>query len=109
MDEAKPIREVVWRSASEDNMSVVGRKEKKVSSIHGQCLLQGNRQSGIASKFHGVLQRFRVRHGLSCVNGPFWPVRASYYSGTALSLPHSKPLYVVDGRLLPATLFLAGM
>ena len=55
MDEAKPIREVVWRSASEDNMSVVGRKEKKVSSIHGQCLLQGYRQSGIASKFDGVL------------------------------------------------------
>ena len=40
-----------------------------------------------------LLQRFRVRHGLSCVNGPFWLVRAGCYSRAALSLPHSKPLY----------------
>ena len=43
----------------------------------------------------GEVQRFRVRHGLSCVNGPFWPVRAGCYSQAALSLPHSKPLYKV--------------
>ena len=41
-----------------------------------------------------TVQRFRVRHGLSWVNGPFWPVRAGCYSQAALSLPHSKPLYI---------------
>ena len=39
------------------------------------------------------IQRFWVRHGLSCVNGPFWLVRAGCYSQAALSLPHSKLLY----------------
>ena len=39
------------------------------------------------------IQRIRVRLGLSCVNGPFWLVRAGCYSRAALSLPHSKPLY----------------
>ena len=28
------------------------------------------------------------------MNGPFWLVRAGCYSWAALSLPHSKPLYV---------------
>ena len=40
-----------------------------------------------------ILQLFRVRQGLSCVIGLFWPVRAGCYSQVALSLPHSKPLY----------------
>ena len=46
-----------------------------------------------ANFFPRIIQRFRVRHGLSCVNGPFWPVRAGCYSQAAFSLPHSKPLY----------------
>ena len=41
------------------------------------------------------LQRFRVRHWLSCVDGPFWLVRAGCYSRAALSLPQSKPLYCI--------------
>ena len=40
-----------------------------------------------------LIQLFRVRQGLSCVNGLFWPVWAGCYSQAALSLPHSKPLY----------------
>ena len=40
-----------------------------------------------------AIQRFRVRHGLSCVNGPFWPVRAGCYSQAALPMPLSNPLY----------------
>ena len=52
--------------------------------------LQGNNPS-LTKPF---LQRFRVRHGLSCVNGPFWLVRAGCYSWAALYLPHSKPLYI---------------
>ena len=47
------------------------------------CLLYNERK---------ILQRFRVRQGLSCVNGLFWPVRASCFSQAALSLPHSKAL-----------------
>ena len=41
-----------------------------------------------------VLQRFWVRHGLSCVNGPVWPVGAGCYSQAALPMPLSKPLYM---------------
>ena len=40
----------------------------------------------------GDLQRFRVRHGLSCVIGPVWPVGAGCYSQAALPMPLSKPL-----------------
>ena len=39
-----------------------------------------------------ILQRFRVRHGLSCVIGPVWPVGAGCYSEAALPMPLSKPL-----------------
>ena len=39
------------------------------------------------------VQRFRVRHGLSCVFGPVWPVGAGCYSQAALPMPLSKPLY----------------
>ena len=39
------------------------------------------------------IQRFRVRHGLSCVIGPVWPVGAGCYSQAALPMPLSKPLY----------------
>ena len=39
-----------------------------------------------------IVQRFRVRHGLSCVFGPVWPVRAGCYSQAALPMPLSKPL-----------------
>ena len=42
MEETKPLREVAWRSASEDNMSVVGRKEKKVGGLHPLWLLWDN-------------------------------------------------------------------
>ena len=35
-----------------------------------------------------------MRHGLSCVNGPVWPVGAGCYSQAALPMPLSKPLYV---------------
>ena len=38
------------------------------------------------------LQRFRVRHWLSCVNGPVWPVGADCYSQAALPMLLSKPL-----------------
>ena len=40
------------------------------------------------------VQRFRVRHGLSCVIGPVWPVGAGCYSQAALPMPLSKPLYL---------------
>ena len=39
-----------------------------------------------------LLQRFRVRHGLSCVIGPMWLVGAGCYSQAALPMPLSKPL-----------------
>ena len=39
------------------------------------------------------VQRFRVRHGLSCVFGTVWPVGAGCYSQPALPMPLSKPLY----------------
>ena len=39
------------------------------------------------------VQRFRVRHGLSCVFGPVWPVGAGCYSKAALPMPLSKRLY----------------
>ena len=39
------------------------------------------------------VQWFRVRHGLSCVIGPVWPVGAGCYSQAALPMPLSKPLY----------------
>ena len=39
------------------------------------------------------IQRFRVRHGLSCVFGPVWPVGAGCYSQAVLPMPLSKPLY----------------
>merc|ERR1711879_529436 len=49
------------------------------------------------------LQRFRVRHGLSCVFGPVWPVGAGCYSQAALPMPLSKPLssinIIVGGNL----------
>ena len=48
----------------------------------------------ISGKFNtDTLQRFRVRHGLSCVIGPVWPVGAGCYSKAALPMPLSKPLY----------------
>ena len=36
------------------------------------------------------LQRFRVRHRLSCVIGPVWPVGAGCYSQAALPMPLSQ-------------------
>ena len=54
------------------------------------------------------LQRFRVRHGLSCVNGPFGLARAGCYSQAALSLPHSKPLYAGHTLNISAHLSNAG-
>ena len=41
-----------------------------------------------------AVQRFRERHGLSCVFGPVWPVGAGCYSQAALPMPLSKPLYI---------------
>ena len=41
------------------------------------------------------IQRFRVRHGLSCMIGPVWPVGDSCYSQAALPMPLSKLLYVL--------------
>ena len=35
-----------------------------------------------------------LRHGLSCVFGPVWPVGAGCYSQAALPMPLSKPLYI---------------
>ena len=40
-----------------------------------------------------MLQRFRVRHGLSCMIGPVWPVGGGCYSQVALPMPLPKPLY----------------
>ena len=39
------------------------------------------------------IQRFRVRHRLSCVIGLVWPVGAGCYSQAALPMPLSNPLY----------------
>ena len=47
----------------------------------------------LISELH--VQRFRVRHGLSCVIGLVWPVGASCYSQAALSMPLSKLLYIL--------------
>ena len=50
------------------------------------------------------VQRFRVRHGLSCVIGPVWPVGAGCYSQAALPMPLSKPLYyLVSDATMPTT------
>ena len=45
---------------------------------------------------HTYIQRFRVRHGLSCVIGPVWPVGC--YAQAAVPMPLSKPLYLKDVR-----------
>ena len=52
--------------------------------------------TGRANQLEGTtrIQRFRVRHGLSCVIGPVWPVGAGCYSQAALPMPLSKPLYL---------------
>ena len=48
------------------------------------------------------LQRFRERHGLSCVIGPVWPVGAGCYSQAVLPMPLSKPLYFFIGPPTPS-------
>ena len=50
-----------------------------------------NKESRSISKH--TIQRFRMRHGLSCVIGPVWPVGTGCYSQAALPMPLSKPLY----------------
>ena len=48
------------------------------------------------ANYNTAVQRFRVRHGLSCVIGPVWPVGAGCYSPAALPMPLSKPLYFIQ-------------
>ena len=47
-----------------------------------------------------TVQQFQVRHGLSCVIGPVWPVGAGCYSQAALPMPLSKLLYLGKMMLL---------
>ena len=55
-----------------------------------------------------LIQRFRVRHGLSCVIGLVWPVGAGCYSQAELPMPLSKPLYFLRAAKPTTVHFLFG-
>ena len=70
-----------------------GRKEgAKVESARGMVYTEPPADCIDSSMCGKEVQRFRVRHGLSCVFGPLWPVGAGCYSQAALPMPLSKPL-----------------
>ena len=46
------------------------------------------------ANYNTAVQRFRVRHGLSCVIGP-----GCYSSKAALPMPLSKPLYITSYKI----------
>ena len=82
-----------WRGVASTAVSSEARaklREWAVQAGKGQLLPSG---SVVLASLKAAVQRFRVRHGLSCVIGPVWPVGAGCYSQAALPMPLSKPLY----------------
>ena len=76
----RPRLAVSTQNSSPGYFIFVSQQIKQILTMHGQEL-------------YVHVQRFRVRHGLSCVIGPVWPVGAGCYSQAALPMPLSKPLY----------------